>query len=88
MVERQRKITCGVIFPKSHGLHGFQAAVDRILPITYDELGDIIDLWVDTALQLSEKNRRLMAYFARAQTKRFATIESLSNVEGTQSLSS
>jgi DSF synthase len=73
---------------KMHGLHGFQAAVDHILPIRYDELGDIIDLWVDTALQLSEKNRRLMAYFARAQTKRFATIESLSNVESTQTLSS
>jgi DSF synthase len=71
---------------KIHGLQGFQAAIDRILPITYDELGDIIDLWVETALQLSEKNRRLMAYFARAQTKRFATIESLSNVESTKSL--
>ena len=73
---------------KVHGLHGFQAAVDRILPITYEELSDIIDLWVDTALQLSEKNRRLMAYFARAQTKRFAMVESLSKREENKSLSS
>ena len=72
--------------PRVHGLHGFQAAVDRILPITYEELSDIIDLWVDTALQLSEKNRRLMAYFARAQTKRFAMVESLSKREENQSL--
>ena len=64
---------------KITGLHGFQAAVDRVLPITYDELGDVIDLWVDTCSRLSEKNRRLMAYFARAQTKRFAAIESLSS---------
>jgi DSF synthase len=73
---------------KVHGLHGFQAAVDRILPITYEELSDIIDLWVDAALQLSEKNRRLMAYFARAQTKRYAMVESLSKREETQSLGS
>jgi DSF synthase len=73
---------------KAHGLHGFQAAVDRVLPITYEELNDIIDLWVDTALKLSEKNRRLMAYFARAQTRRFVTVENLANGEGTQSLTS
>jgi DSF synthase len=73
---------------KVHGLHGFQAALDRVLPITYDELSDIIDLWVDTALQLSEKNRRLMAYFARAQTKRFVTVESVAKGEETPSLGS
>ena len=73
---------------KVHGLHGFQAAVDRILPITFEELSDIIDLWVDTALQLSEKNRRLMAYFARSQTKNFAAIESPAKEEGNQSLGS
>lgn len=52
------------------GLHGFQAAVDRAMPINYDELFDIVEHWVNTALQLSESNRRLMAYFARAQTRR------------------
>ncbi len=72
---------------KVYGLHGFQAAVDRVLPITYDELNDVVDLWVDNALQLNEKNRRLMAYFARAQTKRFATAESLINEESSQSIS-
>ena len=72
---------------KVHGLHGFQAAVDRILPVTYDELNDIVELWVDNALQLSEKNRRLMAYFARAQTKRFASSDSLINEEDSQLIS-
>lgn len=52
------------------GLHGFQAAVDRAMPVSYDELYDIVEHWVDAALQLSEKNRRLMSYFARAQEKR------------------
>ncbi|MEN8107877.1 MAG: crotonase/enoyl-CoA hydratase family protein [Pseudomonadota bacterium] len=55
------------------GLHGFQAAVDRALPISYEELLDVVELWVDAALQLSGKNRRLMAYFARAQIKRYAS---------------
>jgi DSF synthase len=71
---------------KMPGLHGFQAALDRVLPVDYDELNDIVELWVDTALQLSEKNRRLMAYFARAQTKRYTTVGSLINKEGSQSV--
>jgi DSF synthase len=73
---------------KVYGLHGFQAAIDRILPISFEELSDIIELWVDNALQISEKNRRLMAYFARAQTRRFATVESLAKEEEKQSFSS
>lgn len=52
------------------GLHGFQAAVDRAMPVHYDELYDIVEHWVDTAMQLSVKNRRLMSYFSRAQAKR------------------
>lgn len=55
------------------GLHGFQAAVDRVMPLDYDELYDIVEHWVDTALQLSDKNRRLMSYFARAQSRRQAS---------------
>jgi len=53
------------------GLHGFQAAVDRCLPVSYEELADVVDQWVESALQLSSRNRRLMAYFARAQERRF-----------------
>lgn len=52
------------------GYHGFQAAVDRVNPLCYEELHDIAGHWVEAALQISEKNRRLMAYFARAQVKR------------------
>lgn len=59
------------------GLHGFQAAVDRAVPVSYDELQDVVEFWVDAALQLSEKNLRLMAYFARAQAKRYASSEAL-----------
>jgi len=61
------------------GLHGFQAAADRTVPVSYDELLDVVEIWVDTALQLSNKNRRLMAYFARAQTRRYARADSMTD---------
>jgi len=55
------------------GLHGFQAALDRCLPVSYDELTDVVDQWVESALRLSSRNRRLMVYFARVQERRFGT---------------
>jgi DSF synthase len=54
----------------SQGYHGFQAAMDRALPLGHSELADVVGLWVDAAMQLSEKNLRLMKYFARAQDNR------------------
>jgi len=59
------------------GYHGFQAAVDRVNPVDYEELQDVVEIWVKTALQLSEKNRRLMAYFARAQARRHISPDSM-----------
>jgi DSF synthase len=38
-------------------------------PITYDELMRIGTLWVDTALQLSERDLRIMERIARTQEK-------------------
>ncbi len=57
------------------GLHGFQAAVDRVYPVKYDELTDVIDLWVEAAMHLNDRNKRLMEYFARAQVSRITTSE-------------
>jgi len=59
------------------GYHGFQAAVDRVSPVNYEEMRDVVTIWVETALQLSEKNRRLMAYFARAQARRHISPNSM-----------
>jgi DSF synthase len=50
------------------GLHGFQAAADRVYPLEYNELADVVDLWVESAMQVNARNKRLMGYFARAQT--------------------
>ena len=52
------------------GLQGFQAAVDRVYPVDYEELTDVIEFWVESALHLNDRNKRLMAYFARAQLSR------------------
>lgn len=52
------------------GLHGFQAAVDRVYPVKYEELTDVIELWVEAAMHLNDRNKRLMEYFARAQAGR------------------
>ncbi len=59
------------------GYHGYQAAVDRVSPVNYEEMRDVVTIWVETALQLSEKNRRLMAYFARAQARRHISPDSM-----------
>jgi DSF synthase len=59
------------------GYHGFQAAVDRVSPVNYEEMRDVVTIWVETALRLSEKNRRLMAYFARAQARRHISPNSM-----------
>jgi len=63
------------------GHHGFQAAMDRVLPLAYSELEDVVQYWVDASMQLSEKNLRLMKYFARAQERRNLTSDILTNVE-------
>jgi DSF synthase len=52
------------------GLHAFQAAVDRVYPVDYEELTDVIELWVESAIHLNDKNKRLMEYFSRAQLSR------------------
>ena len=54
------------------GLHYVQAAIDCAEPVSYEELSVLVEHWVDAVMQLCEKNRRLMTYFARAQQKRQA----------------
>jgi len=70
---------------QSPGYYGFQAAVDCALPVDYEELHDIVNYWVDAALQLTEKNRRLMAYFARAQARRHISLDSMAGIADFQS---
>jgi Enoyl-CoA hydratase/carnithine racemase len=47
--------------------------VDRV---TLEELIDIADVWVDTALQLGESDLRRMGHLAKAQDRRWSKLES------------
>jgi len=53
------------------GFFGLDKVVEQYNPLTLAELTNVIDLWVDTAMQLSPKNIRLMEYLVRAQEKRW-----------------
>ena len=56
---------------KNHrSLNSHQAitrAKQRINPLKYDELYDITEIWVDAALNLNEKNLKVMERLVRAQ---------------------
>lgn len=56
---------------RTAGYAGLDRAIDLCNPITYKELIDVVSIWVDTAMELSEKNIRLMEYLIRAQEKRW-----------------
>lgn len=62
------------------GHYGFQAAIDLANPLSRSELLEIVDLWVEASMNLSEKNLRLMAYFSRAQARRHIRPESMSGI--------
>jgi len=44
----------------------------RCQPVTYEELIDVTDVWVDTALSLDEADLRRMEHLVRAQLRRHA----------------
>jgi DSF synthase len=45
-----------------------------VAPVTLDELNRITEVWVDTALKLSEKQLKVMDRLARAQLRRPKTV--------------
>lgn len=56
---------------RSTGFLGLEKIIDQYHPLSYKELIDVTTVWVDTAMQLSDKNIRLMQYLVRAQEKRW-----------------
>jgi DSF synthase len=44
----------------------------RVNPLTYEELRDIVDIWVDAALELGEQDLRKMMRLTLAQERRLA----------------
>jgi len=55
----------------SNGYTALQKAKQRFNPVTYEELIDITDIWVEAALKLSERDLRVMDRFVRSQQKFF-----------------
>ena len=62
---------------RSNGYIGVQKARQRFNPVTYQELMDITSIWVDTALQLSEKDLKVMDRFVRSQQKLYEQSDAL-----------
>jgi DSF synthase len=62
---------------KNHrSLNSFQAinrAKQRVNPLTLEELYDIVEIWVDAALRLDERNLKVMERLVRAQNSKVST---------------
>jgi DSF synthase len=62
---------------KNHrSLNSFQAinrAKQRVNPLTLEELYDIVEIWVDAALRLDERNLKVMERLVRAQNSKIGT---------------
>ena len=58
---------------RSQGHFGLDRVIEQFNPVSFEELMGVVDIWVDTALQLSEKNLRLMEYLVQAQNRRMAS---------------
>ncbi|MCB1760147.1 MAG: enoyl-CoA hydratase/isomerase family protein [Gammaproteobacteria bacterium] len=65
---------------RSSGLYALDKVVEQYNPLKYEELIDVVDLWVDTALELSPKNLRLMEYLVAAQRRRWVDTTHLRSV--------
>ncbi len=62
---------------RSAGFQGLDVVMDQFNPLTHRELLNSVNVWVDTAMQLTEKNLRLMEYLLRAQEKRWNGVQEL-----------
>ncbi len=57
---------------RSAGFEGLEKVMEQFNPLSYKELMDVVNIWVDTAMKLSGKNLRLMEYLVNAQNKRWS----------------
>ena len=68
---------------RSNGYMALKKARQRFNPITYQEMSDIMEVWVDSALQLSEKDLKVMDRFVRSQQKLFGRAENILKADAT-----
>ena len=59
---------------KNHRSHNSMQAINRakqrVNPLTYEELSDIADVWMEAALRLDERNLKVMERLVRAQNSK------------------
>jgi DSF synthase len=60
---------------QAEGFLSAQKAKARINPLTYSELEDIVNVWVENALRLNERDLKVMDRFYRAQSRLFPSQE-------------
>jgi DSF synthase len=60
---------------RANGFLALQKARNRFNPVTYQELMDITTVWADAALQLKEKDLKVMDRFVRSQERLFVNPE-------------
>lgn len=65
---------------RSTGFEGLEKVMEQFNPLSYKELMDVVNIWVDTAMKLSDKNLRLMEYLVNAQNKRWSSSSRSMNV--------
>jgi DSF synthase len=54
---------------RGNAREGIQRVRHRLFPLRYEELLDVADIWVDTAMQIGPRDIRLMERLARSQEK-------------------
>jgi DSF synthase len=55
---------------RRNGMNAMFRARQFVRPVTREELDGIVDLWVDAALRLTERELKMMSRLARAQARR------------------
>lgn len=64
---------------RTNGFIALQKARLRFNPVTYQEMLDITSIWVDAALQLNDKDLKVMDRFIHSQKKHFGIIPKVQN---------
>lgn len=57
-----------------NGLKGIRQAKEQVFPLPYEELHNITNIWVNTALQLEDKDIKMMDRLVRSQDRLYQTV--------------
>ncbi|MDI1298633.1 crotonase/enoyl-CoA hydratase family protein [Methylotenera sp.] len=68
----------------SNGYLATQKAKNRVNPITYDELKDITTIWLDAAMQLTDRDYKMINRFISSQLKTYGATTSSTPMETTK----